>query len=370
MSYAGCSIIRPPPTATAPRPLPVTTSVSDNQAIDVVRGEILRAMWFAAPAESPIRSRIEIEFEKNAFRHSIYTPPFYQKTPPIFLTCEDSWRSETEIHRVASKSVARTLGLRYLEGGDIRLARKHGGVLSSDFVFESISFLSAGAITKFYKGHIDNPHANASDFQAAGGGCLLLKDFSAAAPSQQNLCLSVAEEKRYGDLNLSQAYIGVSDKEEEPGAVSGVYVDTNRFWRLHASITPGVDAFVAKVRSAAEYADRLGDMGVSDFVGSHPGSFLGVTPGRWDACIKSLRDGAAKQQSQDFLDVIPELQARASRILGVRLGSQYADFIKIHFTKRIDVGFASGGSVLDAVAARRKLTQNPRSSDYEDRLKP
>lgn len=265
-------------------------------------------------------------------------------------------QGKTTAFKVAAKQVAKGLGMRYLENGDIDAAIEAGKVTDNDFVF--VSQETAGVVSSLEWAGLPTAKVtkapNGEDrkvmgrlysqrLQAiadAGGGLLLLDDFMNASPSIQNVGLSLTEEKRYGDLSLGKAYVGLTGNM---GSVDGTHTTkTSAALRNRCQIYFTQDKlqnFVKRVQSDPRYRDEVGDVGVCGFLERYNQYFASMpdakqmggynTPRSWDKFIAEARRAVYAQGGrQGALRALRVIQSKAASLLGHEVAHQYTTYLR------------------------------------------
>lgn len=283
---------------------------------------------------------------------------FHDDLSPInsILLLGPPGQGKTTAFKVASKLVAKGLDMRYLENGEIDKAIENGGITDNDFVF--VSQETAGVVSSLEWAGLPTAKAqkapDGSDrkvmgrlysqrLQAiadAGGGLLLLDDFMNASPSIQNVGLSLTEEKRYGDLSLDKAYVGLTGNM---GSVDGTHTSkTSAALRNRCQIYFTQDKlqnFARRVETDPRYRDEVGDVGVVGFLQRFNQYFASMpnvkemggynTPRSWDKFIAEARrlvyanggrTGAAR--------AIPEIRRKAASLLGHEVAHQFTTYLR------------------------------------------
>jgi len=174
----------------------------------------------------------------------------------------------------------------------------------------------------------------------AGGGLLLLDDFMNASPSIQNVGLSLTEEKRYGDLSLSKAYVGLTGNM---GSVDGTHTTkTSAALRNRCQIFFTQDKlanFVKRVNADTRYRDEVGDVGVCGFLERYQQYFASMpdpkmmggynTPRSWDKFIAEARRAVYAQGGrQGALRALKTISSKAASLLGHEVAHQYTTYLR------------------------------------------
>ena len=265
-------------------------------------------------------------------------------------------QGKTTAFKVAAKMVANGLGMRYLENGDIDTAIENGGITDNDFVF--VSQETAGVVSSLEWAGLPTAKSQKDSkgqerkvmgrlysqrLQAiadAGGGLLLLDDFMNASPSIQNVGLSLTEEKRYGDLSLSNAYVGLTGNM---GSIDGTHTTkTSAALRNRCQIfftQDNLRNYTKRVETDPRYRDEVGDVAVCGFLSRYSNYFASMpdpkqmggynTPRSWDKFIAEARrlvyaHGGRAGASR----AIPEITRKAASLLGHEVAHQYSVYLR------------------------------------------
>ena len=265
-------------------------------------------------------------------------------------------QGKTTAFKVAAKQVAKGLGMRYLENGEIDTAIEQGGITDNDFVF--VSQETAGVVSSLEWAGLPtakiqkDPAGNerkvmgrlySTRLQAiadAGGGLLLLDDFMNASPSIQNVGLSLTEEKRYGDLSLNNAYVGLTGNM---GSIDGTNTSkTSSALRNRCQVFFTQDKlqnFVKRVQTDPRYRDEVGDAAVCGFLERFNQYFASMpnpkemggynTPRSWDKFIAEARRVIyANGGRAGALRGMQDIRRKASSLLGHEVAHQYTTYLK------------------------------------------
>ena len=168
---------------------------------------------------------------------------------------------------------------------------------------------------------------------AASGACVLLDDFPNAAPSVQNVGLSLTDEKRIQGLNLDHVYVGLTGNL---GSLDGTHTT-----RLSTALRSRCKIFFTQDtlenwidRAQRKYKDDLGDAAVVGFLRREPQLFAEMPDSRkqggfacpraWDHFVEDARRAIAKQggSGKGEARAIPEIQLLASSLLGLEVGQK------------------------------------------------
>ena len=169
---------------------------------------------------------------------------------------------------------------------------------------------------------------------------LLLDDFSNATPSIQNVGLSLSEEKRYGDLSLTKAYVGMTGNM---GSIDGTHTSKNSSAlrnRCQMYFTQDkVDNYISRVQTDPVYRDDIGDLGVTAFLDRNRNLFADMpnakemggynTPRSWDKFIAAARKEVRKNggRGEGVLKSMSTLRSLASSLLGLQVAHEYTVFL-------------------------------------------
>lgn len=266
-------------------------------------------------------------------------------------------QGKTTAFKVAAKQVAKGLGMNYLENGaiDAQMEEK-GEITENDFVF--VSQETAGVVSSLEWAGLPtskiqkDPNGNERKVMGrlysvrlqaiadAGGGLLLLDDFMNASPSIQNVGLSLTEEKRYGDLSLSKAYVGLTGNM---GSVDGTHTSkTSAALRNRCQIYFTQDKFTnftKRVAADPRYRDEVGDVGVCGFLERFQQYFASMpdpkqmggynTPRSWDKFIAEARRAVyAHGGRQGALRALKTIQSKAASLLGHEVAHHYTTYLR------------------------------------------
>lgn len=283
---------------------------------------------------------------------------FYDDGSPInsILLIGPPGQGKTTSFKVAAKMVANGLGMRYLENGDIDAALDGGGITPNDFVFVSqetagvVSSLEWAGLPTSKKQKGPNGEERkvmgrlySQRLQAiadAGGGLLLLDDFMNASPSIQNVGLSLTEEKRYGDLSLDKAYVGLTGNL---GSIDGTHTaKTSSALRNRCQIfftQDKVQNYIKRVQTDPRYRDEVGDAAVCGFLDRYNQYFASMpdpkqaggynTPRSWDKFLAEVRRIIyANGGRQGALRGLQDIRRKAASLLGHEVAHQYTTYLR------------------------------------------
>lgn len=174
-------------------------------------------------------------------------------------------------------------------------------------------------------------------FKAAAGGVLLLDDLPNASPSIQNVALSIAEERRFEGLDVSNALVVLTGNLGSKDGTNISRVSTallNRCSCYHV-----IDTWENfKARAQREFDDRLADAGVLGFIEANQEDF---NPGieqrdsqfpssrTWVKLINDFRvimhneSGGTQDQ---LMAASNEMMATAQSLIGLKVGTKMASY--------------------------------------------
>lgn len=267
-------------------------------------------------------------------------------------------QGKTTAFKVAAKEVAKGLGMRYLENGDIdKILEEEGKITDNDFVF--VSQETAGVVSSLEWAGLPTSKIQGKDKQGndrkvmgrlyssrlqaiadAGAGLLLLDDFLNASPSIQNVGLSLTEEKRYGDLSLANAYIGLTGNMGSIDGTNTSKMSSALRNRCQVYFTQDkLQNFVKRVQTDPRYRDEVGDAGVCGFLERHSQYFASMpdpkqmggynTPRSWDKFIAEARRVIyANGGRQHAVRGLTDIRRKASSLLGAEVSHQYTTYLR------------------------------------------
>jgi hypothetical protein len=256
---------------------------------------------------------------------------------------------KTTSFKEASKLVASALGMEFLENAKLDAVDridpdKHFVFVSQETagVVSALEWLGLPSKAILQDGSPDGVpvmgrlySARLRKAEMAGGSCVLLDDFLNASPSIQNVGLSLTEEKRFNDLNLTKSYIGLTGNL---GAHDGTHTSPvstalrNRCRVLF--IQDKQPNFVARVQS--RYRDAIGDAAVLGFMNRHDECFAEMpdpkqrggyaTPRSWDKFIVEARR-AVRAAGGSLAGAMEDLSMNSAALLGLAVSQKYVGYM-------------------------------------------
>lgn len=248
-------------------------------------------------------------------------------------------QGKTTAFKEAARKVSAALGLTFkLNPGD------HEPISPSDFMFVSMEFSGENQITTLggiparttdpitgidYMTRLVNKRLALAC--TAGGALVLLDDFPNAAPSVQNVGLSLTDEKRFQGLSLDHVYIGLTGNL---GSLDGTHTTRlSTALRGRCKIYYTEDELPNWVnRIQQKYRDALGDCGIVGFLQREPQYFFEMpstrqqggfaSPRTWDNFVQEARRAVMKNGGPGKGEhrAIGEIQRLASSLLGLEVG--------------------------------------------------
>ena len=252
-------------------------------------------------------------------------------------------QGKTTTFKEAAKRISAALGLNFkINPGD------QEPITPADFLFVSMEFSGENQITTL--GGIPaktTDEATGIEYMTklvnkrlamaciAGGATVLLDDFPNAAPSVQNVGLSLTDEKRFQGLSLDHVYIGLTGNL---GSLDGTHTT-----RLSTALRGRCKIYYTEDelpnwinRIQQKYRDELGDASIVGFLQREPQYFFEMpdtrkqggfaSPRTWDHFLQEARRAIAKSggRGRGEVKAIPEIQRLASSMLGLEVG------LKVH----------------------------------------
>jgi DNA polymerase III delta prime subunit len=252
-------------------------------------------------------------------------------------------QGKTTTFKEAGRKVSAALGLNFkLNPGD------NEAITPRDYMFVSMEFSGENQITTL--GGIPaktTDDATGIEYMTklvnyrlamactAGGATVLLDDFPNAAPSVQNVGLSLTDEKRFQGLSLDHVYIGLTGNL---GALDGTHTT-----RLSTALRGRCKIYYTEDelpnwinRIQQKYRDDLGDASIVGFLQREPQYFFEMpntrqqggfaSPRTWDHFVQEARRAIAKNGGRGRGEVraIREIERLASAMLGLEVG------LKVH----------------------------------------
>lgn len=251
-------------------------------------------------------------------------------------------QGKTTTFKEASKKVSKALGLNFMVNpGDGE------AITARDFMFVTMEFSGENQITTIggipaktvdadtgleYMTKLANKRLAMA--RVAGGALVLLDDFPNAAPSVQNVGLSLTDEKRFQGLNLDNVYIGLTGNL---GALDGTHTTRlSTALRGRCKIYYTEDTLPNWInRIQQKYRDNIGDASIVGFLQREPQYFFEMpntrqqggfaSPRTWNNFVEEARRTVMKHGGRaGSSQAIQEIQRHASSILGLEVG------LKVH----------------------------------------
>lgn len=322
--------------------------IDTNEAMEEISIAILRSAYRMPDAENPVLTDEEVKMNnkiKKAYKE-MTNSEWLEEDRKILSTLllGAPGQGKTTAFKQAAKSVAKLLGLRYLEN-----PKDQTEVSKDDFVFTSLEFsaenskMELGGIPAKSTIHGEEVMTRLTQWRLkslshAGAGLLLLDDFPNASANIQNLGLSLTDEKRYQGLNLSNVYIGLTGNL---GALDGTHTT-----RLSTALRGRVEIYYTQdkvnnfiKRAKVEYNDELGDVGVLSFLNRFEQHFSAlpqtresggfVSPRTWENFLiearRIVQDNGGRGRGE--MAGLARIKRKASAILGLEVGSAYGTFL-------------------------------------------
>ncbi len=258
-------------------------------------------------------------------------------------------QGKTTSYRIAAMRVAEMLDMEFVMNPDEQFTptgkellfvvqELSGQVSAVDFggIPNVQTFVAPNGESQAFMTKIPNKRLAALKF--AGASVLLLDDFSNASPNIQNVALSILTENRFQGLDLGNTLVGATGNL---GASDGTHVSStsNAIVTRVANflVVDTIDHWIS--RTQLEFADEVGDGGVSSFLRRYPDLFHapksnrdGVPypcPRAWSLFVPKLREilfyfKQKKQQTPDFSFPFDELESEASGFLGLEVSNRLA----------------------------------------------
>lgn len=250
-------------------------------------------------------------------------------------------QGKTTTFKEASKKVASALGLNFKlnPGDEQRITPKDFMFVSMEFSGENQTTTLAGIPAKTvdeatgveYMTKLVNKRLAMA--QTAGGALVLLDDFPNAAPSVQNVGLSLTDEKRFQGLNLDNVYIGLTGNL---GSLDGTHTT-----RLSTALRGRCKIYYTEDelpnwinRVQQRFRDEIGDASIVGFLQREPQYFAEMpntrqqggfaSPRTWTHFVEEARRAIAKNggRGRGEAKAIPEIQRLASSLLGLEVGQK------------------------------------------------
>lgn len=288
---------------------------------------------------------------------------------------------KTTAFKEASKKVAQALGMRYLQNADLDNVplndeyylddngniekdqdgnpkiKRRGIDPEKDFVLVTqeaagvVSALEWLGLPRAIKLGKASPDARAEQeamgrlyserilkAQKAGGATILLDDFLNASASIQNVGLALAEERRFNDLNLRNALIGLTGNLGAHDGTNTSPLSTALRNRCRIFlIKDKLEDFVQ--RAQTRWTDAIGDAATLGFLRRSPEWFAKMpnvkerggfpSPRSWDKFIVVARRAVARSQGS-LAHAIGDIQDEASSLLGLEVGQAYNAYMNAY----------------------------------------
>lgn len=248
-------------------------------------------------------------------------------------------QGKTTTFKEAAKKVSAALGLNFiLNPGDEQ------NITPKDFMFVSMEFSGENQITTIggipakttdadtgieYMTKLVNKRLAMA--RTAGGALVLLDDFPNAAPSVQNVGLSLTDEKRFQGLNLDNVYIGLTGNL---GSLDGTHTT-----RLSAALRGRCKIYYTEDelpnwinRTQQKYRDEIGDAGIIGFLQREPQHFAEMpnsrqqggfaSPRSWDSFLTETRRAISEQggRGRGEMKALGKITRLAQAFLGLEVG--------------------------------------------------
>lgn len=252
-------------------------------------------------------------------------------------------QGKTTTFKEAARKVSSAMGLNFkLNPGDDET------ITPRDFMFVSMEFSGENQITTLggipakttdestgieYMTKLVNKRLALAC--TAGGATVLLDDFPNAAPSVQNVGLSLTDEKRFQGLSLDNVYIGLTGNL---GALDGTHTT-----RLSTALRGRCKIYYTEDelpnwinRIQQKYRDDLGDASIVGFLQREPQYFFEMpntrqqggfaSPRTWNNFVEEARRAIAINGGRGRGEVraIRQIERLASSMLGLEVG------LKVH----------------------------------------
>lgn len=276
----------------------------------------------------------------TAFLARLVTPTYLRGFPG---------QGKTTSYRIAAMRVAEMLNMPFIMNPDegftptgkelLFIVQELSGQVSAvDFggIPNVQKFVAPNGESQEYMTKIPNKRLAALKY--AGASVLLLDDFSNASPNIQNVALSILTDNRFQGLDLGNTLVGATGNL---GASDGTHVSSTS----NAIVTRVANFLVVDTidhwvkRTQLEFADDIGDGGISSFLRRYPDLFHapkssrdGVPypcPRSWSLFVPKLREiifyfKQRKQKEPGFSFPFDELESEASGFLGLEVSNRLA----------------------------------------------
>ena len=316
---------------------------------------------------------------------------------------------KTTAFKEAGKKVAKALGMRYLENADLDTVPLHdeyeknalGEIIKNadgnpkiikrgidpekDFVLvtqEAAGVVSAlewlGLPRAIKLGHgVEAMGRLYSErllkAQKAGGSIILLDDFLNASPSIQNVGLSLAEERRFNDLNLTNSLIGLTGNLGAHDGTNTSRLSTALRNRCRIFfIQDKLDDFV--YRAQTRWTDQFGDVATLGFLRRSNEHFAKLpnlkqvggfpSPRSWDKVIIANRR-AVIRAGGSLAHALKDMIDEASSLLGLEVGQAYTAYMNAYIKSADPLARAA---IMDGKFDRKdfkKQMENNMSGDHQ-----
>lgn len=340
-----------------------------NDLVELIKKDILRSVYRypgtrmvnGQEEEVPLTSE-EVDLNKRVEKlygqwHDGQPFPNYRRKIRATGLFGPPGHGKTTSFEVAAQEVAKGLGMRYLSPEQLEfvpieeidmntlvfVSQETAGVVSAlEFAGLPSSEEVAGTNQKYMGRLFTLPLLK---LMKAGAGVLLLDDFLNAQRAIQDVGLSLTDRRRFGQLNLSQTYFGVTGNlgsldDTNASRASAALRNRVRLFLAHDT----VENFIARIQSHKDFRDDLGDGFIRAFLHRYPQMFSEMpkkgTQGAYTT-PRSLRDfideardalhraggrkNAAKARS--------ELYRIAQATLGIDVANSYNSFLEAVLSK-------------------------------------
>lgn len=251
-------------------------------------------------------------------------------------------QGKTTSFKEAAKKISKAMGLQFkLNPSDDQ------EILPSDFLFISMEFSGENQTTTMggipaktvdeatgveYMTKLVNKRLALA--RRAGAALLLLDDFPNAAPSVQNVGLSITDEKRFQGLNLDNVYVGLTGNL---GAVDGTHTTRlSTALRGRCKVYYTEDMFENWInRAQQKYKDEVGDVGLSGFMKTYSDHFAEMpntrqsggfpSPRTWDHFLQDLRRVVARYNGRS--EAVEKINGIAVSYLGPEVGGKVQSYL-------------------------------------------
>lgn len=264
---------------------------------------------------------------------------------------------KTTAFEVAARLVAKGMGMRFLSPEQLEHVPLEDVDLNT-FVFVSQETAGVASALEFM-GLPSSEESQATGLKymgrlftqpllklmRAGGGVLLLDDFLNASRQIQDVGLSLVDRRRFGQLNLTQTYFGVTGNLgslDDTNASRASSALRNRIRVFLAHDTP--ENFIARTQADKNYRDELGDGFIRMFLHRYPQMFSEhpkrgtqgayTTPRSLKDFIDEARDCLHRHGGrQNAHRAREELYTIAQATLGIDTANAYNAFLEAVLSK-------------------------------------